>query len=115
MPLGALSASVVKRTYMDEYAAIIREWNLQVTELHSREDILAALAKRIGDMLAQDPMGFIQLMYRLDIPEAQLDAAMDSTDAASLIAQLVWDRQVQKSVLRRSTPPLDTSDDDLTW
>lgn len=93
---------------------IIQEWNLDAS-LHSKEEILAALSARIDAMLRDDPMGFIQLMYRLDIPEAQLDAAMDAPDAGQLIAQLVWDRQVQKQMLRKATPPPEAADDDLLW
>lgn len=80
-----------------------------------KEEILAALAQRIGDMLVNDPMGFIQLMYRLDIPEAQLDAAMDGPHAAPLIAELVWDRQLQKQMMRKTTPRRKDGDDDLAW
>jgi len=100
---------------MDEANIIIQEWGLDASGLHSKEEILAALEARIGQMLVQDPMSFIQLMYRLDIAEAQLDAAMDDPAAGALIAQLVWDRQVQKSILRRSTPPRSTEEDDLSW
>lgn len=96
--------------------SIIQEWNLTAPDLHSKDDILAALAQRISDMLTQDPMSLIQTMYRLDIPEAQLDAALDSDQAAALIAQLVWDRQLQKQAMRASMPtrPAD-ADDELAW
>lgn len=101
---------------MDEARIIIQEWGLDAA-LHSKEDILAALASRVSDLVTQDPMAFIQLMYRLDIPERHLDAALDAPDAGALIAQLIWDRQVQKSILRKSTPPrqTDDTDDSLAW
>ena len=102
---------------MDEASIIIQEWSLDASALHTKEDILAALAQRISELLTQDPVGFIQLMYRLDIPEASLDAALESADAPSLIAQLVWDRQIQKSMLRKSAQPRAASeeDDELSW
>jgi hypothetical protein len=93
---------------------IIQQWGLD-PGLHSKEAILLALAMRVGELLEQDPMGFIQLMYRLDIPEAQLDAALESPDAGLLIAGLIWDRQVQKIALRKSTPPRESGDEDLAW
>ncbi len=96
-------------------AGIIQEWGLDPTGLHTREDILAALTDRIERMLMDDPMGFIQLMYRLDIPEDRLDAALESGIAAPLVAQLVWDRQVQKSIQRNSTPPRGAGEEDLEW
>ena len=105
------------RTKMDEANIIIQEWGLDASGLHSKEEILAALAAKIDSMLAKDPMGFVQLMYRLDIPEAQLDMVMENDHPAPMIAQLVWDRQIQKSILRRSTPPRQSGEDDeeLIW
>ena len=102
---------------MDEANIIIQEWGLDASGLHTKEEILAALAARIDTILTQDPMGFVQLMYRLDIPEAQLDAVLEDEHAAAMIAQLVWERQIQKSILRRSTPPRQTGEDDeeLIW
>lgn len=95
---------------------IIQEWGLDASGLHSKEEILAALARRISEMLIQDPMGFIQLMYRLDIPEAQLNAALDADNSDTLIAKLVWDRQLQKSILRKRTPTKNNHEDDkLMW
>jgi hypothetical protein len=94
---------------------IVKEWGLDPS-LHTKEAILLALAMRVGELLEQDPMGFIQLMYRLDIPEMQLDAALESPDAGLMIAELIWNRQEQKSILRKSTPPRkDEPDDELTW
>ncbi len=98
---------------MEDADIIIQEWGLDASGLHSKESILAALAARIDAMLSGDPVALIQVMYRLDIPEAQLDAALDSEYAAQVIAQLVWDRQVRKSILRRSTPPRPAGDEDL--
>ncbi len=94
---------------------LVSEWGLDAS-LHSKEEILTALAQRISRMLSDDPMAFIQLMYRLDIPEAQLDATMNDADAEPLIAQIVWDRQVQKQMMRKATPPpREAADDDLLW
>jgi len=98
---------------MEEADIIIQEWGLDASGLHSKESILAALTAKIDAMFTGDPVALIQVMYRLDIPEAQLDAALDSEHASQWIAQLVWDRQVMKSVLRRSTPPRPTGDEDL--
>ena len=101
---------------MDELNILIQEWGLDASGLHSKEEILAALAQRIGVMLLQDPMGFIQLMYRLDIPEARLHAAMETDDPDAAVALLIWDRQIQKSMLRKMTPPRNSSDDtELNW
>jgi hypothetical protein len=102
---------------MEEAAIIIQEWELDGSGLHSKEDILAALSARIIQLLSSDPMGFIQLMYRLDIPEAQFEAAMDAPKAEEVIAELIWNRQVQKSILRKTTRPnsAGSEDSDLVW
>jgi hypothetical protein len=99
---------------MEDARIITRQWDLD-PGLHSKEAILIALAMRVGELLAQDPLQFIQLMYRLDIPEAPLNAALESPDAGLLIAELIWNRQEQKRILRQSTPPRADADEDLEW
>jgi hypothetical protein len=99
---------------MEDARIITRQWDLD-PDLHSKEAILIALAMRVGELLAQDPLQFIQLMYRLDIPEAPLNAALESPDAGLLIAELIWNRQEQKRILRQSTPPRADADEDLEW
>jgi hypothetical protein len=97
---------------MEELA---REWGLDAG-LHSKEAIIDALAAKLQQMLASDPMSLIQLMYRLDIPEDQLDAALDSEASASLIAHLVWNRQEQKQRMRATMQrPAPEADDELAW
>ncbi len=94
---------------------LVREWGLD-TGLHSKDDIIAALTAKLQQMLSGDPMGLIQLMYRLDIPEEQLDAALDADAAASLIAHLVWNRQERKRMLRAAMPQhKPDQDDELAW
>jgi hypothetical protein len=102
---------------MEEANIIIQEWGLQGTGLHTKEAILEALAARIIQLMSGDPMAFIQLMYRLDIPEAQFEAAMDAANAEQLLAEIIWNRQVQKSILRKSAQSRPTSeeDNDLAW
>lgn len=97
---------------MDE---LIQEWGLDAG-LHSKEAIIDALVAKLDTMLRDDPMGLIQLMYRLDIHEAQLHAALDSEASASLIAHLVWNRQEQKQILRATMQrPRPQADDELAW
>jgi hypothetical protein len=102
---------------MVEANIIIQEWGLQGSGLHTKEAILEALAARIIQLMSGDPMAFIQLMYRLDIPEAQFEAAMDAPNAEQLLAEIIWNRQVQKSILRKTTRPrsTDAEDSDLAW
>jgi hypothetical protein len=96
---------------------IIREWGLNTNASHSKEEIIQALAKRIDEMLSDDPMGFLQIMYRLDISEPALDQAMEAENASMLIAGLVWDRQTQKQAFRQSNPYTGkkVEDEELEW
>ncbi len=94
---------------------LIQEWGLD-SGLHSKEAIIDALTAKLDGMLRSDAMGLIQLMYRLDIPEEQLDAALDADASASLIAHLVWNRQEQKQRMRATMQrPGPEADDELTW
>ena len=100
---------------MDDASIIIQEWGLDPA-LHSKEAILEALRARISELVIKDPMAFIQLMYRLDIAEDRLGLVIDEPNADQMIAQMIWDRQLQKSVIRKMTPPrTDTGDEDLDW
>ncbi len=94
---------------------LIQEWQLDPS-LHSKEAIIMALALRVGELLTRDPMQFLQLMYRLDVPEAPLSEALESPDAGLRIAELIWNRQEQKDITRRSFQrPDDAADEDLAW
>jgi hypothetical protein len=94
---------------------LIQEWGLNAG-LHSKEAIIDVLTAKLDRMLRDDPMGLIQLMYRLDIPEDQLDAALDAEASASLIAHLVWNRQEQKQRMRATMQrPGPEADDELAW
>lgn len=94
---------------------LVRDWGLDAG-LHSKEAIIDALTAKLELMLHNDPMGLIQLMYRLDIPEDQLDAALDADASASLLAHLVWNRQEQKQRMRATMQrPGPEADDELAW
>ncbi|MEO6834199.1 MAG: hypothetical protein ABI378_15905 [Chitinophagaceae bacterium] len=99
---------------MHEIESIIEEWNLD-SGLRSKEEIIAALAARVEFLIANDFMGFIQLMYRLDVSEKHLEPALDAEDTGFQVANLIWDRQVQKSILRKMTPPPKGGDEELLW
>ncbi|MBS1643816.1 MAG: hypothetical protein JST36_02160 [Bacteroidetes bacterium] len=92
--------------------ALVQEWGLDAG-LHSKEEILAAIAARIDHLILTDFMGFIQLMYRLDIAEDRLAAVLDAEDAAHQVAALVWDRQLQKMISRKMQHRPPTTEEDL--
>jgi hypothetical protein len=90
---------------------------IQVGENISKASILFQLEIRLSELLQQNAETFFQLMYRLDISERKLTAALeDKTDTIADLALLIYDRQVEKITSRRQNRPPDPSaDKDLTW
>jgi len=102
---------------IQEAAIALREqWELQLPETVSEEQILAQLAKRVVTLLERGAETFFQLMYRLDISEKKLNAVLNEQDVAQRIARLIYDRQMQKiqsrHANRKSSEPYDP---ELSW
>ncbi|MBS1688291.1 MAG: hypothetical protein JSS96_06170 [Bacteroidetes bacterium] len=102
---------------IQEAAVALREqWDLQLPELVSEEQILAQLTRRVMVLLERGPESFFQLMYRLDISEKKLNAVLNEEDVAQRIAHLIYDRQMQKiqsrQANRKSSEPYDP---ELSW
>jgi hypothetical protein len=92
------------------------DWELQLPELVSEQEILEQLEKRVIQLADRDPEAFFQLMYRLDVPEQKLRAGLLEQDAPMQIAKLIYKRQLQKIEARkmfRSKPP--DIEDELKW
>lgn len=77
-------------------AALQQEWGLQLPNTISEATILQKLAERVAVWVGQGAEAFYQMMYRLDISERKLNAAMGTPDVADQIARLIYDRQLQK-------------------
>ncbi len=81
----------------------------------SEEEIIRVLGYRIGQLLAGQPDQLFSMLYRLDISERKIKAAMElGQDVAKKIAVLVYERQMEKMLSRkqhRAQPP----DEDLAW
>jgi hypothetical protein len=91
--------------------ALQTDWELQLPETVSKEEILQQLANKIVTLIERNPEHFFQLMYRLDVPEAKLDAALKTEDAAHSIAELVYNRQLQKIESRQQNRNNEITDD----
>jgi hypothetical protein len=81
----------------------------------SEAEILAALARKVEDMLQYNRDVFFQLMYRLDILEPKLRVALQQQDVPMAIARLIYERQTEKIVSRRDNKGPQPIDDDLSW
>lgn len=91
-----------------------KEYQLEAEQLVSEEKIIAALERSLSLLLEKEPEAFFQLMYRLDISEKKLNEAMKSPEAMSLVAKLVYERQLQK-IRSRMEYRDDRKDDELSW
>jgi hypothetical protein len=93
-----------------------KEWEIAMPGLVTRETILLALEARISALISKAPETFFQLMYRLDIPEKQLNTILYDMDAPAKIAVMVYERQLQKAESRQKNRGGNIDiDEDLNW
>jgi hypothetical protein len=62
-------------------------------------DFKKVLAERINDLIENDFMNLVNILYRIDVSESKLKETLNSQpgkDAGHLIADLIIERQVQK-------------------
>lgn len=91
------------------------EYGISLGGVVSEKEIIEKLALQVGAIAEKGPDAFFQLMYRLDIPERQLNRAMVDKEAAMEIARLIYNRQLQKIRSRayyKNKPP---DDADISW
>jgi hypothetical protein len=91
---------------------------LQHADHFSEEEICAKLSQRLEALFLQDGEAFYALLYRLDISERKVAAAMAETAPMALIARLIYQRQLEKARLRRQFGRNDSTaedDPDLKW
>ncbi len=95
---------------------IQEEWGVELSQMISKEEILRKIAARVVELIEEGADHFIQLMYRLDISEKKLHGVLGEEDFAEQIAELIYNRQVQKIHSREmfKSTPVDP-DPDLKW
>ena len=103
-------------TLKETAIALQENWGLEIPDIISEATILQKLAERVVQLIGNNSEEFFQLMYRLDISELKLNAALHGPDAPADIARLIYDRQIQKIYSREffKTTQKDV-DDDLKW
>ena len=65
---------------------------------------LKLLASRINELISTNFEKLVQILYRLDISEKKLKEMLKTSpeeNAGSIIAILIWDRQMEKITLRK--------------
>lgn len=92
------------------------EWELKQEEIIAKETIVAQLEERVARLLVRQPEQFFQLMYRLDIAEAKVEAALTNQQQGIWnIALLIYERQLQKIISRKEQAAQKSDDPDLAW
>jgi hypothetical protein len=92
-----------------------QQWDLQMQDAITEEELLHMLADRIAVLLDRDAETFFQLMYKLDIPEQKLHDAFNTANPPQIIAVLVYQRQLQKMESRKHFRESNGGDDDMRW
>jgi len=88
---------------------------LSETSYLSEEEFLHALAIKVVYMLHYNNGVFFQLLYKMDVLEHKLKAALQSEDVALAIAKLILERQLAKLESRKANPASEATDKDLEW
>lgn len=110
----------MQQEQIEAVRSLNRNFELEIPELIPKEEILFQLEKYISQKISNDPEGFFQLMYRLDIPERAMDKALQNVNASLEIANLIYDRQLEKAKSRlyyrnKDTQAPGKDDKDLKW
>lgn len=96
--------------------ALQQDWEIELTDKLTKDEVIGLLAMRIGHIIERTPEAFFQLMYRLDISEQKLNKAMAGVIATEEIAEMVYNRQLQKAKSRLNyKKSQQKGDKDLEW
>jgi hypothetical protein len=86
--------------------------------INDEDQLKADIIDRINDLLATDFNRLISILYRLDINEETLKqrlAAVDGTNAAVIIAEMIIARQLQKIQSRNAFRTESPADENEKW
>ena len=104
---------------LNEIIKIIEQESILTDSGKASNECLLALSKRINDLILNDFEKLILLLYRLDVNEAkviQLLKDYPHSDAGSMIATLIIERQLQKIKTRKTFRQGDFNiDEDEKW
>ncbi len=96
---------------------IAKDFGLPAAGKAEEKELLMLLAERIANLIAEQPEYLFSLLYRLDVSEEKVHAALLNTEdkpANILLAELVLERQKQRAAtrLKYKQKPLD---DEMAW
>ncbi len=106
----------------DEILSIIKSLPSDLTARGSIDSAAAELrnqlAAKINYLIEQDFHSLVQLLYRIDINESKLKQVLNEqadTDAGSLIAEMIIQRQLQKAELKKQFKQQDDIPENEKW
>jgi hypothetical protein len=91
-------------------------FEIATENLISKNQILAALTSKIRQLIDGNPDQLFSLLYRLDVSEQKIKEALNEGDEIPLrLANLVYERQLEKAGWRKRFKEQQKPDDDLSW
>ncbi|MBW7914000.1 MAG: hypothetical protein H3C54_09975 [Taibaiella sp.] len=99
-------------------ASLKEKLDVEIPDGFSEEEVKFMLEKRLGQLLERNPEEFFQMLYRIDIPERSLQDVLQQPDALATLADIVYQRQLQKVKTRlfyKGNQQAQPGDDELKW
>ena len=98
---------------------ISESFGLDIKENVSGEELVTILSSHINLLIETDFQKLVSILYRIDISESKLSQVLKDnpgTDAGSIIAELMIERQLQKIKSRQQFGNLDNNiSDEEKW
>ena len=90
---------------------------IDLHEKRSIEELKLALSYYINDLITHDLNKLMSLLYRIDVSEKVLKGNLQEQkeDAGVIIAELIIDRQLQKTKTRKQSRPNDEIPENEKW
>jgi hypothetical protein len=90
---------------------------IDLHEKRSIEELKLALSYYINDLITHDLNKLMSLLYRIDVSEKVLKVNLQEQkdDAGVIIAELIIDRQLQKTKTRKHSRPNDDIPENEKW
>ncbi len=99
-------------------ALVARHFEIELDAPLGEAQLLQLLADRIAWLVAHNPEYLFSLLYRNDVDESKIEAALSPAHpepAPMALARLVLERQKQRLATRRHYTPPPIDDDELAW
>lgn len=95
---------------------IAKQYELVLPETVDEEMLLKILEQKVIEWIQYGAEEFFQMLYRLDISEKKIKEVLHHEDIAKQIAQLIYDRQIQKYTSRlQNKTTIEEQDKELLW